>query len=44
MCPMGPMGPVLNFRSLGFLCVPLVSVGFDSVSFRVPVLFILLVL
>ena len=24
---MGPMGPILNFCSLGFYCVPLVSVG-----------------
>ena len=26
MCPMGPMGPVLNFCSLGFCYVPLVSI------------------
>ena len=27
MCPVGPMGPILGFRSLGFCCIPLVSVG-----------------
>ena len=33
MCPVGPMGPVLNF-----------CWGFNSVSFRVPVLVVFLVL
>ena len=27
MCPVGPMGPILNFCSLGFYYIPLVSVG-----------------
>ena len=36
MCPIGPIGPILDFCSLGFCFVPLGSVlvllGFDSMS------------
>ena len=42
-CPIGPIGPVLNFCSLGFYRVPLgfilVLLGFNSLVFRVTVLF-----
>ena len=43
MCPIGPIGPVLNFCSLGFCWVPLgfvlVLLGFNSLVLRVPILF-----
>ena len=43
MCPIGPISPVLDFCSLGFCGVPLgfvlILLGFNSLVFRVPVLF-----
>ena len=48
MCPVGPVGPVLNFYSLGVCFIPLGSIlvllGLNSIFFRVPVLFVFLVL
>ena len=42
---MCPVGPILDFYSLGFYYIPLVSIRVVvSVSFRVPVLFVFLVL
>ena len=43
MCPIGPIGPIFDFCSLGFYGVPLgfvlVLLGFNSLVFGVSILF-----